>query len=276
MCITRRAILIILIVFLLLPAEAARAGAYVFPVSFNNLQVAHKLLSWEENETDINPCYQWPACYVGMDVMYSSHAPSMYSSCVLHRNCIRIEGYRTRKAVMEAWRRDMGIPFSGSFTVEDRSASCVGLFYIDQPKQPAPENYTAARFPGSVCGELPPVNQACHVALQPEIDFGMLNNNQVNGISRDISGQLYCALAGTITLYGESLLGEPEIYFDGTRRNFYSTLRIDHQDASGGVSFTLPGNDVRQSFTLRATLHAATPPEAGHYAGTGIVYISYL
>ncbi|MCU5771607.1 hypothetical protein N5923_00200 [Erwiniaceae bacterium BAC15a-03b] len=260
----------------LLPARTVNAGAYVFPLSFTNNQVAHKLVSWDENDIDLNPCYGWPSCYVGLDVMYSSHAPSMYSSCGLNKHCIRIENYRTRKEVMEAWRSAMGIPFSGSFTVQDSTARCVGMFYIDQPKQPAPENYTAVRFPGSVCSELPPVNQACHVELQPEIDFGVLTSDEVNNQSREVTGQLYCELTGQITLYGESLLGERNIYLDGTQRNFYANLNIDNQDASGGVKFTLPGNNIRQNFALKATLFAATPPDAGNYTGSGIVYITYL
>ncbi|WP_437611679.1 MrpH family fimbial adhesin [Erwinia sp. V71] len=261
---------------ILCPVSLVNAGAYVFPVLFNSacLQMTQQLLSWQENETDLNPCYQWPSCYAGFDVKYQQHLPTMYSSCDLGGHCIRIEQYRTRKAVMEAWRREKGLPYSGRFTVHDTSATCVGLFYIERPAPPAGSAHHAIQFPGSVCSELPPANQTCHVILSPEIDFGILNSQQINGVSREVSGALYCTREGSVKLQGQSLLGERHIWFDGARRNFYSTLRINHQDAAEGVSFHLLSNQP-QSFTLSATLQAAVTPEAGSYTGNGIVFITY-
>ncbi|WP_053116012.1 hypothetical protein [Winslowiella iniecta] len=265
-----------LILLLTVLAQQVMAGAYVFPLSFNNLQVVHRLVGWEENEIDLNPCFKWPSCYVGLDVMYRSHAPSMYSSCALNNNCIRIERLRTRKEVMEAWRQAKGIPYTGVFNVESRQATCVGMFYIDQPQHPTPETRTAVKFPGSVCGELPPENQSCHIVLPLEINFGVLNSLQINDTAQEVTGYLYCSLAGTVSVFAESLLGERQIYFDGARRNFYSTLTINNQDAWDGVTFTLPGNNKRQSFTLKAALGAKEMPEAGKYSASGIVYVSYL
>ena len=265
------------IIFLMLfPFRQVSAGAYIFPVVFNpvSLQVTQQLLSWQEHEAEINPCYQWQSCYVGFDVKYQKHLPTMYSSCELSNHCIRIEQYRTRQEVMEAWRREKGIPYSGRFTVHDTSAICVGLFYTERPAPPTANANHAVQFPGSVCSELPPASQACHVILSAEIDFGVLNSRQINGVRKEVNGALYCIREGTVTLRGQSLLGERNIWFDGERRNFYSTLSINQQDAAEGVSFKVLSNKP-QSFTLSATLQAAVIPEAGSYTGNGIVFITY-
>lgn len=266
-----------LMIFLMLcSVRTANAGAYVFPLQFNpvSLQITQQLLSWQENEAGLNPCYQWPSCYVGFDVKYQRHLPTMYSSCELSRHCIRIEQYRTRQEVMEAWRREKGLPYSGRFTVHDTSATCAGLFYIEQPRPPSDSARSAIPFPGSVCSDLPPANQACHVILSPEIDFGVLSNQRVNGVRKEVSGALYCTRDGSVKLHAQSLLGERNIWFDGARRNFYSTLSINQQDAIQGVTFNLQSNRP-QSFMLSATLQAAVTPDAGSYTGIGIVFITY-
>lgn len=261
-----------LIVLLVWYSSQAAAGAWVFPVSFTDLQITHRLAAWEENDSDLNPCYQWTSCYLGTDVMYRSHGPDMYSSCALNNNCIRIEQLRTRKQVMEAWRQAKGIPFTGVFKVERRQPTCVGMFYIDKPRGLS----AGSLFPGSVCGELPPENQSCHITLPPEINFGVLNASRINDTAREVTGKIWCSMAGTVSLFGASLLGERHIYFDGAERNFYGMLSINNQDATDGVRLTLPGNNLRQSFSLKATLQAKTTPAAGNYSGNGIVYIRYL
>lgn len=251
------------------------AGAWVAPVSYIDHQITHRLMAWEENDSDSNPCYQWSSCYLGTDAMYRSHTPTLYNSCQLNHNCIRIEHLRTRKQVMEAWRQQKGIPFTGIFAVESRLATCVGMFYIDRPRTPSSGNQSAMPFPGSVCSELPPENQSCHVMLPPEIDFGVLNASQVNDASAEVSGQVWCSLAGTVMLSGQSLLGERHIYFDGAARNFSGTLSINGQNAVDGVSIRLPGDNLRQHFRLTATLQAKSQPAAGRYSGNGIIYITW-
>ncbi|GEM_PF-5959006 len=120
----------------------------------------------------------------------------------------------------------------------------------------------------------PPASQACHVILSPEIDLGVLNSRQKNGTRKEVNCALYCIREGTVTLRVQSLLGERNIWFDGERRNFYGTLKINQQDAAEGVSFKVLSNQP-QSFTLSATLHTAVTPDAGSCTGNGTVFITY-
>lgn len=256
----------------MLSMKNALAGAYVLPISYSaDLWVVQEIVAWDENDTDLNPCYGWSSCYLGPDVLYPTHSPGLGGSCESN-NCIRIESYRTRKQVLNAWISQKGLPHrSLPYKVQQPNATCVGLFYIRIPSYSARDG---AIFPGSVCGKLPPVNQQCNVVVPSAIDFGVVNDIDVAGKQKTITGYVYCSQAGTIALYSQSTLSQKNTYLSQAQ-NFYATLNINGQDGWSGVSIATPGNNAMTNFTLQATLQAPASVSAGSYTGNAIVFISY-
>lgn len=260
----------------LAPLKTAYAGAFVEPISYVSIgggygKVTQKIQQWEESNNTPNPCYGWLTCSLGPDVLYPRNSPSLSGSCGAG-HCIRIEQYRTLKQVSDAWKAQKGVPYTATFGVDSLDASCVGLFYIDKP---TPNRLQARQVPGSVCGVLPPVNQSCHVELPAQIPFGTLPANAVNGVFKQVTGQVWCTLPGSIKVFGQSTLQRERIYFD-SKETFFATLTINEKNAFSGVRFTLPGNSQRQNFTLKATLNSSSPPDAGNYSANAIVFLAYL
>lgn len=266
----------LLAVLVFFPIQAM-AGAYVLPISYIGRVVTQQIIAWEENDYDLNPCYGWRTCYLGPDVLYPSSWPGMWGSCVDRNHCIRIEQYKTRKQVRDAWIARKGVPYNANYPVATTNATCVGIFYAASPVHWSKPNAGTGRvFPGSVCGKIPPANQSCDVQLPAEINFGSLSANSIAGQYRDVTGRISCSLAGSVALYGKSLLNERNIYLDGNKRNLSARLLINNRDAWEGAHFYLPGSHTATSFTLRAVLQTTTLPAAGSYSGSGVVYVAYL
>lgn len=266
----------IILMMFAIPLRTANAGAFVEPISYIATGggygvVTQKIQQWDEDDNTLNPCRTYTKCFLGPDVLYPRNAPSLSGSCD-RQHCIEIQGIRTLKEVSEEWKRLKGLPYTATFGVDSLDASCVGLFYTDDPK---PFKLDAKQLPGSVCGVLPPVNQSCHVELPAQIQFGTLQANAVNNVSKQVNGQVWCTLRGSIKLFGQSTLQRERIYFD-SKETFYATLQINNQNAFSGVRFSLPGNSQRQNFTLKATLNSSTPPNAGNYNANAIVFLAYL
>ncbi|BEN60086.1 hypothetical protein SMKC069_27770 [Serratia marcescens] len=251
--------------------QQAIAGAYMLPVSFVNLTVVQSLVAWDENPSDLNPCYGWSSCFIGPDVKYSTRNPGLHGSCIDSKNCLRIEKYRTAKEIEIAWKNSFGIPWtSRPYLVNGRDASCVGLFYVHTPSLAG----GAFLWPNSVCGKLPPQNQSCDVNLPPVIDFGTLSQDEISGMERTIYGTIGCTQSGTVKIYAQSTLGDGNIYFRNTK-NFYSTLFLDGNSAWTGVDYSLTGGQ-QKNINLKAKLTANNTVDPGPFSGNAIIYIAFL
>ncbi|MDX7988992.1 pilus assembly protein [Xenorhabdus sp. 12] len=262
-----------------LTASYAYGGAYVMPV---NTMVSGKqtittmeIVEWTEDEGIENPCYNNPQCYVGPDVQYNNgRQPGMYGSCIDSKVCLTdAHKYRTTADVMRAYKSQLGIPKRVTFPIISADAQCVGLFYT---KQISSGYGVAQRFPNSTCNKLPPINQNCELKVPPEIAYGELKATEVNNATRSINGEFSCALSSNkIMLQVKSINNESKVYLDANQQ-IYSTLQIDGNNAADGVNVIAKGKYIPSTFTLTSILHTLTPPKAGKYEGTAIVYLTYL
>ncbi|AOM41262.1 pilus assembly protein [Xenorhabdus hominickii] len=280
MCHIKKSLLKLTALLFLLSATHVYGGAYVMPVntinqSNGNILTTMEIIAWTEEEGIPNDCYGWSKCYVGPDVQYRTGGqPGMYGSCHDAKVCLTdAHKYRTTAEVMRAYKRQFGIPKRVTFSILNVNADCVGLFYADSLF----ERYgNAQQFRGSVCNKMPPLNQSCELSLPSEIAYGELTAPEVNNATRSINGQFKCAVySNQIMLQTKSINNEPKVYLD-TNKQMYSTLQINGRNAADGVNVTAQGRNVPTNFTLTSMLHTITPPKAGKYEGTAIVYLIYL
>ncbi|MEQ1977270.1 pilus assembly protein [Xenorhabdus sp. SGI240] len=253
-------------------------GAYVMPVNMvpsgNQAVTTMEIIAWTEEEGIPNPCYGNTTCYVGPDVMYKNgYQPGMHGSCNDARVCLNAGNYRTTADVMRAYKRKFGIPKRVTFTIISTEADCIGLFYTTEID---PGYGHAQQFPNSTCNKMPPPNQSCRIELPSEIAYGELTAADVNNATRTINGTFECAVGSNkIMLYARSTNDEDRIYLDSDKQ-IYSTLQINNQNAANGVNVVADGKNAVKDFTLTSVLHTLTPPKAGKYEGTAIVYLTYL
>ncbi|OTA21461.1 Fimbrial adhesin, MrxH [Xenorhabdus beddingii] len=269
------------------------AGAYVMPVN----TVAHgssgmadttmQIVAWTEEEGFPNPCYRKAKCYVGPDVWYkvkvdnsSNRGPSipnpgMQGSCDYAKVCLENAGkYPTTADVMRAYKQKLGIPKQVTFTIMSADADCIGLFYTTEIT--GGYDGKARIFPNSTCNKMPPPNQTCEIHVPSEIAYGELIAPEVNNASRTVNGYFKCALPDSkIQLHATSREGEPKVYFDA-HRQMYATLQINDKDATHGINVAVKKHNGVTPFTLKSILHTVTPPKAGKYEGTAIVYLTFI
>ncbi|SFN39624.1 pilus assembly protein [Xenorhabdus japonica] len=263
----------------LVSATHTYGGAYVMPVNTiqqgNQTMTTMEIIAWTEEEGIPNPCYEEHKCYVGPDVQYrNGKKPGMYGSCRDARVCLLdAQRYRTTADVMRAYKRQIGIPIRVTFPIISAEADCVGLFYSPQIDKGYGEGKT---FPNSTCNKMPPPNQSCKIELPSEIAYGELTAPEVNNATRSIKGQFECAIySSKIILHARSINNEPSVYLDSNKQ-MYSTLQINGRNVTDGVNVTAQGENIPTNFTLTSTLHTITPPKAGKYEGTAIVFLTYL
>lgn len=260
------------LLFISVSSQQVHAGAYVLPVSYVNQRVVQSIVAWDEDSSSLNPCYGWGSCYIGPDALYPTHAPGLYGSCVESGNCIRIERYRTAKEVETAWKKTFGVPWvSKEYPVTSNNVSCVGLFYIKDPRAGV---LGGVVWPNSVCGKLPPQNQTCSVNIPSVIDFGTISSNDISGKVHEINGFIECSSSGTIKIYVQSSLGEENIYFNN-EKYFYVNLFLDGNSAWKGVDYSL-SSGLARAIKLKAKVTAVQAVDAGNYSAQAVVYIAYL
>ncbi|MDX7998968.1 pilus assembly protein [Xenorhabdus sp. Reich] len=264
----------------LFSATQVYGGAYVMPVNTipkgDQATTTMEIIEWTEEEGIPNPCYGTDQCYVGPDVQYREFQPGMYGSCMVAGVCLTdAHRYPTTAGVMRAYKKRFGIPKRVTFDIITADSECVGLFYTYSQHIRTGAG-SAQRFPNSTCNKMPPPNQYCEIYVPSEIAYGELIASEVNNTSQTVNGYFKCALAsGEIQLHAKSIDGESKVYFDANRQ-MYATLQINDKDATGGVNVIANGKNESTSFTLKSTLHTLTPPKAGKYEGTAIVYLTYL
>jgi hypothetical protein len=262
--------IIISLFFISVLSQQAHAGAYMLPVSYVNKKVVQSIVAWDEDSSSLNPCYGWNSCHIGPDILYPSHTPGLYGSCIEAGNCIRIEKYRTAKEVETEWKKHFGVPWvSKEYNVANDDASCVGLFYINVPARQG-----GVLWPNSVCGQLPPPNQVCSVNIPSVIDFGTISSYDISGKTHEVNGSIECSISGTIKIYAQSTFGEENIYFNN-KRNFYANLFLDGNSAWKGVDYSLRGG-LAITINLKAKLIANQAVDAGDHSAHAVVYIAYL
>ncbi|OKP01672.1 Fimbrial adhesin, MrxH [Xenorhabdus eapokensis] len=264
----------------LVSATHAYGGAYVMPVntipSGDQAITTMEIIAWTEEEGIPNPCYERSPCYVGPDVQYRGEwkKPGMHGSCREADVCLNdAHQYPTTADVMRAYKQKFGIPLRVTFTIMSTNADCIGLFYTTDIK----EGYGwAEQFPNSTCNKMPPPNQSCEIYLPSEIAYGELTATEINNATRSINGKFKCsAYSNAIILHAKSTDNEDKVYLDSNKQ-MYSTLQINGKNAAGGVRVTTQRPNEYTPFKLTSVLHTLTPPKAGKYEGTAIVYLTYL
>ncbi|MDC9596064.1 MrpH family fimbial adhesin [Xenorhabdus anantnagensis] len=275
----KKSLLKLAALFFLVSATYVYAGAYVMPVDMaieaGRTTTTMEIIAWTEEEGIPNPCYGRSKCYVGPDVQYrNGQKPGMYGSCKEAGACLQdAQKYRTTAEVMNAYKKRIGIPIRVKFTIISADADCVGLFY--SPRLDPGYGY-GEKFPNSTCNKVPPPNQSCQITLPSEITYGELTAPEVNNATRSINGHFNCAIySNKIMLHARSINDEPRVYLDSNKQ-MYSTLQINGRNAADGVNVTAQGKNIPTNFTLTSILHTITPPKAGKYEGTAIVFLTYL
>lgn len=250
----------------------AFAGAVVIPVSTEKcgsaVCIVQKIQSWDETPSAMNPCYGWSSCYIGPDVSYSPGTGGELGNSCGAGNCIEISKMRTAREVMLAFKDKLGIPFTSQRFNLAGPGQCVGLMYIIHPNRGTTRG---TLWPHSLCGKIPPVGTSCKLSLPPEIDYGTLNVDELNGQSRKIQGTVTCTRPVSVSVMAVSTAGERNVYFND-QRNFYSELSIDGQNAYDGVKLDVSG---QTSFQLGSSLFATGDVAAGAYSGNAVVILSF-
>ncbi|PIJ48166.1 hypothetical protein BL250_15110 [Erwinia sp. OLTSP20] len=261
------------------------AGAYVMPgdVLYNpyndmdNYYITQQIIAWDENPDAKNPCYHSEVCYLGPDVRYKrdnpddTGQPGLLGSCS-SGNCIEISHLRTRKQVADKFKQHFGIPFtSRRFAIHADATVCVGLFYITH--EPG-EDEDAEVWPGSTCGQLPPVNQACRVSLPAEVNFGTLAAEELEGQNQTVTGYVQCRIPGFVWLTARSKSGEKDVMLspDGS---LYATLNLNRKRAGKRLKVAMRYRSAVVPFNLKVTLHKSGSVSPGHYHNAAIVMLSY-
>ncbi|MER2471107.1 MrpH family fimbial adhesin [Photorhabdus laumondii] len=258
------------------PFIEANARAFVTPIRMEKdwdgiPRVIQEINSWDENDTDPNPCHGSSVCYVGPDVRYIQGLPGMYGSCIDERHCIEISGLATKKEVADAYKKNFPLPYRADFRLIHDNASCIGLFFIKH--QPVMGYSDAQQWPGSNCGKLPPANQSCNIFLPPVIDHGNLGQENLNGNKKTITGNVQCTLPANLTLYTKSSTGEKFIYLN-PEKTLYSDVDINGSNAWNGVPITVSGNNL-YSFSFSSRLQSLGKVGAGAYSGDVIVIMAF-
>lgn len=248
-------------------------GAYMLPVSYQNDIVVQSLVSWSEDEWDLNPCYGWLSCFLGPDVKYPQHHPGLYGSCVESKNCIRIERYRTASEVLRAWRESKGVPWKAApYKVLNSRGACVGLFYIASP---GIHRTDSMLWPKSHCGAIPPQNANCKISPDNLIlDFGVMNARSLNGERTSSNLYITCNLKISLKIYAKEVISGNEKILFNKDNNFYSIIDFDWLDSFSGVRYNIMPR-VPTTVNVGATLYSLNTPGAGRYFGTAIMFISY-
>lgn len=264
----------------LLPMRSAHAGAFVMPIRTyidgqSRTHAVQEIISWTEDSGLINPCYGQSVCYIGPDVLYSNHPPGMYGSCIDARSCLEISNYRTRVEVANAYKMRFGIPYQSDFPLQSSDATCVGLFYITHEPVLPPAGTDATQWPGSTCGKLPPANQFCSISLPSYVDHGSINNANLNGQVKSVSGTINCTQSASLNIYARSTTGERYVYLNSNSA-FYSRPLINNQDGWNGVNIPVSGSNMNNPFTFTSELHTTSNTiTPGYYTGNSIVIISF-
>ncbi|MEQ4692064.1 MrpH family fimbial adhesin [Providencia manganoxydans] len=274
--------ILVILFFLILGnfQQIAFAGAHVVPIKIVDAAapiVTQEIIYWTEDDSALNPCYGASECWVGPDVLYATHAPGLFGSCLWYRNCIEISELRYAWQVMEKFEQSKGIPYTATFDIRREEATCVGLFYIPR-RLFVGGGDDGILWPNSTCGKIPPADQFCDLWIPNEIDHGKLRNKELDGDEMETSGTLTCLKEGTMKLYVTSNHGTKniELSFDGT---LYSNLSLDtgggYKDGWGGVSIFANGNEIPTDFNIKSTLRSIGKIEPGLYEGTALITAVY-
>jgi hypothetical protein len=239
----------------------------------NVMTVTQTLYDWYEGINTPNPCYGANECWIGPDIIYPTHQPSLAGSCNNEGNCIEISKIPTALEVRDEFQRKFGIPSTFSYRTTDLSGECVGLFYIRH--KPAHGLYDSFLWPNSICGKLPPPSQECDLKVPAEIDFGKLNSSEINGRMEVVQAQVSCRLPGSIEVSYRSQSGDKEIYFDDNKY-FNSVLSFNNQPAGNSLLVDVPGDFQSIDFNITALLNSVGVVSPGDYSGHAVLFIGYL
>lgn len=274
--------ILVILLFLILTSfkQIAFAGAHVVPIKIIDAAapiVTQEIISWTEDDSAPNPCYGAFQCWVGPDVLYATHAPGLWGSCLWYSNCIEISKLQYAWQVRDKFEQQKGIPYTATFDIRKEDATCVGLFYVDRPLIVGGGDH-GVLWPNSTCGKIPPADQYCDLWIPNEIDHGKLRNKQLDGDEMETSGSLACLKEGSMKLYVTSNRATKNIdlSFDGT---LYSNISLDtgngYKDGWGGVSIITNGNEIPTSFNIKSTLRAIGNIVPGLYEGTALITAVY-
>lgn len=271
-----------ILLFLLLGCfqQTALAGAHVVPIKVVDGAepiVTQEIISWTEDEYALNPCFGAEYCWIGPDVQYATHPPGLWGSCLEHGNCVQIEDYEYAWEVMEAFERELGVPFQADFGIRREDATCVGLFYAPVDMVSGGGDH-GILWPNSTCGRIPPADQFCDLWIPDEIDHGKLKNRELDGDEMETSGTLSCLKEGSMKLYVTSSEGIRDIDLspDGS---LYSIISLDsgqgYKDGWKGVRISTYGDDIPTDFDIKSTLKAIGDIAPGLYEGTALITAVY-
>lgn len=264
---------------LLLCPVLANAGAHVILHQItpegSQARAWVQVAAWDENDTDLNPCYGWAKCYVGPDVFYRGWQPGLHGSCIVGGHCVNdAQIYRTRKQVMEAYKAKFPLPYNASFVITTADADCLGLAYaskIDEAR-----GGDGQKFPGSTCGPLPPVGQTCSVSVNSNINFGTINARDLNNQYKEVQGTVSCTLPGTVNLHSYSSEGTLDVFMNSAR-TLYAEMMINDKTGSTATPVSTSGGYTPTPFRVGAKLRTTGANiDAGTYIGNAIVILSYM
>ncbi|MBG5898546.1 hypothetical protein I5E15_18630 [Providencia stuartii] len=232
--------------------------------------VTMDIISWTEDDSDLNPCYNAEQCWIGPDVLYSDGPPSLSGSCLDFHNCIEISSYRYASEVRDKYQEVFGIPHSSTYFIDSDDYTCVGLFYI--PHAPIPGMRDAMLWPNSTCGNIPPINLQCEFIIPPEIDHGSLKARDLNGNTSAIYGTAYCNNSADFRLYITSSTGQKDVQLTPSG-SLLSRVTVNDQAGWQGIPISLGPEEV--TFKVESTLITNGDVDAGSYSGDVILTLSY-
>lgn len=176
----------------------------------------------------------------------------------------------TAQDMRAAFVKKNGISGSWSTVTPDplrAVGSCFGVMYWQGSND---SNLSGRVIPGSYCGQVPPVPETCEVTGDVYINYGIINQQLVDGSTKSEPLVINCTARTSVIL---TLVGNKSINL-GQGGNLTSTLKMSGRDLYNGVSVT--AGIGKNSFPIESTLHAPSLPNAGIFSGSGVVIMSYL
>ncbi|EEP92931.1 Exported pilin protein [Yersinia kristensenii ATCC 33638] len=147
------------------------------------------------------------------------------------------------------------------------AGSCFGVMYW----QGSNDGNTSGRvIPGSYCGAVPPTPETCEITGDVYINYGSLNQQNVDGAIKSEPLNIKCTVNTSLKL---TLVGSRSINL-GQNGKLTSTLKMSGQDLYNGV--TINATAGQTPFPIESTLHSVGLPDAGTFSGSGVVIMSYL
>ncbi|MFA3759751.1 exotoxin [Yersinia sp. 2466 StPb PI] len=148
------------------------------------------------------------------------------------------------------------------------AGSCFGVMYWQGTSNNA--NFSGRVIPGSYCGTVPPTPETCEITGDVYINYGSLNQQNVDGAIKSEPLNIKCTVRTSVIL---TLVGGKSINL-GQNGKLTSTLKVSGQDLSSGVTVTAPVGQT--GFPIESTLHSVGLPDAGTFNGSGVVIMTYL